>query len=105
MGEMGKGGMVPYIRRKVTEELAEAYPALQVDPESLSVTLVHATELTGNKFIMIIDEWDAPIREMPEMQKEYLTFLRSLFKSSGTTYRILFSKSAREAKSGEALKV
>lgn len=88
MGEMGKGGMVPYIRRKVTEELAEAYPALQVDPESLSATLVHATELTGNKFIMIIDEWDAPIREMPEMQKEYFAFLRSLFKSSGTTDRI-----------------
>ncbi|MDE6167722.1 MAG: ATP-binding protein, partial [Acetatifactor sp.] len=36
----------------------------------------------------IIDEWDAPIREMPESQKEYLGFLRSLFKSSGTTDKI-----------------
>lgn len=88
MGEMGQGGMVSYIRRKVTEELSAAYPDLQVDPESLSATLVHTTELTGNKFIMIIDEWDAPIREMPEVQKEYLAFLRSLFKSSGTTDRI-----------------
>lgn len=37
---------------------------------------------------MIIDEWDAPIREMPKVQKEYLQFLRTLFKGSGTTDRI-----------------
>ena len=37
---------------------------------------------------MIIDEWDAPIRETPEIQKEYLRFLRMLFKSSGTTDKI-----------------
>lgn len=88
MGEAGKGGMVSYIRRKLTEELAGAYPALQADEESLSTTLIRAAQLVGNKFIMIVDEWDAPIREMPEIQKEYLAFLRSLFKSSGTTDRI-----------------
>ena len=33
MGEMGKNGMVSYIRRKVTEELSAAYPDLQVDSE------------------------------------------------------------------------
>ena len=26
----------------------------------------------GNKFMMIIDEWDAPIREIPRIQKRYL---------------------------------
>ena len=88
MGEMGKSRMVSYIRRKVTEELSAAYPDLQADSESLSATLVHTAELTGNKFIMSIDEWDAPIREMPKVQKEYLAFLRALFKSSGTTDRI-----------------
>ena len=88
MGEAGKGGMVSYIRRKLTEELAGAYPALQADEESLSTTLIRAAQLVGNKFIMIVDEWDAPIREMPEIQKEYLAFLRALFKSSGTTDRI-----------------
>lgn len=88
MGEIGKSDMVSYIRRKVTEELVNMYPALQVDEESFSTTLIRTTELTGNKFIMIMDEWDAPIREMPETQKEYFAFLRSLFKSSGTTDRI-----------------
>lgn len=88
MGETGKDGMVSFIRRKLTEELVSEYPALQADEESLSATLVRAAELTGNKFIMIMDEWDAPIRETPEIQKEYLVFLRSLFKSSSITDRI-----------------
>ncbi|MBQ7372556.1 MAG: AAA family ATPase, partial [Blautia sp.] len=42
----------------------------------------------GNKIIMIIDEWDAPIRELPAIETEYLKFLRMLFKSSGTTSKI-----------------
>lgn len=87
MGEE-KNEIVPYIRRSVTEELVSAYPDLKVNKESFSTTLINAVELTGNKFIMIIDEWDAPIREVPAIQREYLEFLRMLFKSSGTTDRI-----------------
>lgn len=50
--------------------------------------------LTGNigiKFVIIIDEWDAPIREAgddPDAQWMYLEFLRSLFKNSGVTAKI-----------------
>lgn len=88
MGEAGKNEIVPYIKRKVTEELVNAYPDMKVDAESFSTTLINAVEVTGNKFIAIIDEWDAPIREVPAIQKEYLEFLRTLFKSSGTTDKI-----------------
>jgi len=87
MGEAGTEEITAFIRRKVTEELLEAYPGLKTD-ESFSTTLIHAAELTGNKFIAIIDEWDAPIRETPAMQKHYLAFLRTLFKGSGTTAKI-----------------
>ena len=87
MGEAGTEELPSFIRRKVTEELLNAYPCLKTD-ESFSTTLINATELTGNKFIAIIDEWDAPIRETPEAQRQYLAFLRTLFKSSGTTARI-----------------
>lgn len=67
-----------------------AYPKLQVR-EALFDTLGNAVELAGNKFIMIIDEWDAPIREaknQPDIQRAYLEFLRSLFKNSGITDKI-----------------
>ena len=87
IGETDKTQIIPFIRRRITEELLLAYPALTVD-ESFSSTLINAVELAGNKIIMIIDEWDAPIREVPELQKEYLEFLRTLFKSSGTTAKI-----------------
>ncbi|MCI8896018.1 MAG: AAA family ATPase [Lachnospiraceae bacterium] len=87
MGEAGEEGIVAFIRSKVTEELTAAYPNLETDG-SFSTTLIRTVELTGNKFVMIIDEWDAPIRETPDMQKEYLSFLRTLFKGSGTTDRI-----------------
>lgn len=33
-----------------------------------------------DKTCMIIDEWDAPIREAPEVHKEYLEFLRTLLR-------------------------
>lgn len=88
IGEAPKKDILPYIKRKLTEELTAAYPALRVDDESFSATLLRAAELAGSKFIMIIDEWDAPIREMPEFQRDYLHFLRTLFKGSGTTDRI-----------------
>lgn len=76
-----------YLGEKITEELKAAYPKLTVSNE-LSATMINAVGLTGNKFIMIIDEWDAPIRENPSVQQTYLEFLRSLFKSSQTTAKI-----------------
>lgn len=91
MSEAGKSGIVPYIKRKITEELLDAYPALKADSESFTATLVNAVELTGNKFVAIIDEWDVPIRETvdhPGVQREYFEFLRSIFKNSGGTNKI-----------------
>ena len=87
IGESGKTGIVDFIKEKITKELKEAYPDLRTD-SAFSTTLVNAVELNENRFIAIIDEWDAPIREIPEMEKPYLGFLRMLFKSSGTTSKI-----------------
>ena len=81
--------VVSFIRRKVSEELRESYPSLPAN-DSFSTMLINTVEHTGGKFVAIIDEWDAPIREAmnPEDQRIYLEFLRSLFKNSGTTARI-----------------
>ncbi len=90
IGEASMTGLVPYIQRNVVQELTEQYPALNV-AEGFSATLANAAEAAGNKFIMIIDEWDAPIREAkehPDLQRKYLEFLRSLFKNSGMTSKI-----------------
>ncbi len=87
MADAESEDFISFARNKITDELSESYPALSVD-SSFSKTLVNAVELTGNKIIMIIDEWDAPIRENPKIERRYLEFLRMLFKSSGTTSKI-----------------
>ena len=87
MGEAGKDEFIGFIKQKVTEELVACYPAIKTD-SAFSTTLINAVEHTGNKFIIIIDEWDAPIRENQKIAERYLEFLRTLFKSSGTTSKI-----------------
>ena len=87
IGATEKTDIIPFMKRNIIQELIVSYPGLQVR-EAFVDTLSNAAELTGNKFIMIIDEWDAPIREaknQPDIQREYLEFLRSLFKNSGIT--------------------
>ena len=79
--------VVSYLITRITEELREAYPGIRPETD-FPTTLVNAVAEAGNKFIMIIDEWDAPIRECPEIQLEYLQFLRSIFKNSGVTSRV-----------------
>lgn len=87
IGEAGKRDFIGFIREKVANELYAAFPDLLPD-SAFSTTLLHAAEYSGRRFVMIIDEWDAPIREIPEMEEPYLEFLRVLFKSSGLTSRI-----------------
>lgn len=87
IGATEKEDIISFVIRNVTEELLLVYPELKVG-EAFFDTLANAVTLTGNKIVMIIDEWDAPIREVPQMQKEYLHFLRMLFKNSGVTGKI-----------------
>lgn len=77
----------PYLTRQISEEICAAYPEVKPQAE-FPATLMKAVESSGSKFIFILDEWDAPVRENPAAEKKYLEFLRMLFKSSGTTSRI-----------------
>lgn len=80
------GNVVKDINTLVVKELRQVYPDI-IEDGMLADTLFHVTEVTGNKFIMIIDEWDALFREAKDdakIQKEYIDFLRGLFKSSWT---------------------
>ena len=79
--------IVPFLIRSLTKEIRDQYPGV-ADKEDFISTLVDSVEKTGNKFIIVIDEWDAPIRENPEIQEEYLEFLRSLFQNSGMTSKV-----------------
>ena len=73
MEEAGEMELVPFLKQELVRELSAAYPQLNPEGSFLAV-LLEAVELTDNKFIVIIDEWDAPIRETPEYEQKYLRF-------------------------------
>lgn len=79
--------MTHFISESISDEIIQAYPDCEKG-KTFDQTLINCVNYTGNKFFMIIDEWDAPIRETPQIEQDYLKFLRMLFKSSGTTSKI-----------------
>lgn len=79
--------LIPYLINTINEEIKEVYPDVVIK-EDLSLTLENVVSHTGDKFVIIIDEWDAPIRENPTVHRQYLEFLRSLFKNSLSTSKI-----------------
>ncbi len=83
--------IVRTIECRVMQELREVYPTVE-EQNSLPNLLCSITEATGNKFIFIIDEWDALFREAKEdvgLQEEYIGLLRGLFKNSGKTDKMI----------------
>lgn len=79
--------LIQFIKDNIEDEIL-AYDKDIRKGSSFDQTLINAAEKTGRKIVMIIDEWDAPIRESMVNSKEYLMFLRMLFKSSSTTSKI-----------------
>lgn len=80
-------GTVKYLQKEVIKELKNEYPGATEEQRSLPIALSDISDAAGDKFIIIIDEWDALFREATadvDLQKEYLQLLRGLFKSSLT---------------------
>jgi hypothetical protein len=77
--------VVTSLQQHVIHELREEYPGtLGEDEPVLPMALAKINQKTGEKFIVIIDEWDAIFREEKldkELQNQYVNFLRGMFKS------------------------
>lgn len=83
--------VVNILQQKVIGELREAYPCARKE-NTLLETLTAINRVTRNKFIVIIDEWDALFREAKNnvaLQEEYINLLRGLFKNSSFTDKII----------------
>ena len=76
--------VVAYITSSVLAELREIYPSvLPENAATLPNALSQVKEKTGQKFIIIIDEWDVLIRDESanaKVQEDYINFLRGMFK-------------------------
>ena len=81
--------IVKEIQAAIIEELRNEYPQILEErvmgvPDAMSII----NEKTGNKFVVIIDEWDVLIRDEAQnkkVQEEYIGFLRRMFKGTEPT--------------------
>ena len=76
--------VVSFITKSVLDELRGIYPdALPQEVVTLPDALSRVKERTGQKFVVIIDEWDVIIRDgaiIENIQDGYLNFLGGMFK-------------------------
>ena len=76
--------LVDMLSHLVGRDLARAYPDLDILSDmGLPMTMADCCAQTGTQFVIVIDEWDCPIREKqgrPDEQRLYLDFLRAWLK-------------------------
>ena len=79
------------IVNRLLAEMEELYPDC-ANGRGFADSLVRCVEKTGRKFVFVIDEWDALIREAKgdaAAQKRYLSLLREWFKSNNFTPKVV----------------
>lgn len=79
------------IESRIWNEMKAFDPALGQET-TLTDCMIRCVEKTGRKFVFIIDEWDAPIREAKEdteAQTVYLNLLREWFKNNNFTPKVV----------------
>ena len=84
----GDREIVKLIQQDVMDEVLDVFPDVKVkEQDDLMDILYRISESTGDRFFMIIDEWDAILREMGSdeyITTSYVDLLRRLFKGSGS---------------------
>ena len=79
--------IVAHIQSDIVDELKEIFTDVEYKENCnlADALFAVATQVHQEKFIMIIDEWDAILREWPEgsgISEQYINLLRGLFKST-----------------------
>ena len=79
------GDVVEEMDAALLKDVRKAYPSIPTEEKDcLMDSLMRIADETGDRFIFIIDEWDAICREYPSessMMNRYVDWLRKLFKS------------------------
>ncbi len=84
----GDPRLLDKMKRDIRDELLSLYEGIPTkEDDDLMDLLVNIVDRTGEKFICLIDEWDALCREgQTQLMDEYVDLLRRLFKGSKTEY-------------------
>ena len=84
----GERDIVKRIQNRIIKEVPDVFPQVNIqDDDDLMDILYRISDSTGERFVMIIDEWDAILREMGSdeyIMTSYVDLLRRLFKGLGS---------------------
>ena len=82
--------IVNLIQQDIMEDVLEVFPEIKVkERDDLMDILYRISSCSGERFVMVIDEWDAILRERgtdEQITTAYVDLLRRLFKGSGSDY-------------------
>ena len=80
--------VVPTMVCRVLDDLAHEFPDIDLH-DTFDLALLDVVRATGRKFVFVIDEWDAPLREADgnvAAKDQWVKFLRLLFKNASFTF-------------------
>jgi hypothetical protein len=81
--------IVTHIKEELKKDICDAYPDVTVEgSDDLMGCLLRIAATIGERFVFIIDEWDAICREFEPNSKameDYLDWMRRMFKSKNAT--------------------
>ena len=84
----GERDIVKRIQNRIIKDVLNAFPQINTEEDDDLMDILYSiSESTGDRFVMIIDEWDAILREMgtdENITTAYVDLLRRLFKGSGS---------------------
>ena len=84
----GERDIVKRIQNRIIKDVLNAFPQINTEEDDDLMDILYSiSESTGDRFVMIIDEWDAILREMGTdeyITTSYVDLLRRLFKGSGS---------------------
>ena len=87
----GADDVAKAVASRIVDDLAREAPGTTLRTGSIELALADFVDATGRRFVFVIDEWDAPLRERRSRasQEDWVYFLRLLFKNATLTPKVV----------------
>lgn len=87
----GAESVADAVAKRVMGDLERELPGIPLRTESMELALADFVDATGRRFVFVIDEWDAPLRERRSKasREDWVYFLRFLFKNATLTPKVI----------------
>ncbi len=86
-GFRGANDVAAAVTERLVEDMRRELPGTPLRTGAIELALSDFVAVTGRRFVFVIDEWDAPLRERRTRasQEDWVYFLRLLFKNATFT--------------------